>query len=132
MTEGSDHPQYDRAKCPDCGMKTIIDHEDLAPEEMLCSRCYEKEELGEAHICETIKGMFADDSQALAAYRAIGTPEQIKRVIEEVEKTVEVLGKRIKLKVDAGGDVIIEHCLSESLKKLNPNKHLESKHKAKS
>ena len=63
----------------------------------------------------------SDVDRILSTYRAIGTPEEIRAVIEEVEKTVEVLRKRIKLKVDAGGDVIIEHCLSEALKKLTQN-----------
>jgi len=30
----------DRARCPECGMPTIPDREDLAYEEMLCERCY--------------------------------------------------------------------------------------------
>ena len=54
----------------------------------------------------------------LAAYRAIGSPEQIKAVISEVEKTVEALAKRIKIKVDAGGDGIIEYCLRTALDAL--------------
>lgn len=28
------------ARCPDCGIKTVKDHEDLTAEEMVCDRCY--------------------------------------------------------------------------------------------
>jgi formylmethanofuran dehydrogenase subunit E len=31
----------ERAKCPQCGLPTVPDHQDLTPENKLCDKCYE-------------------------------------------------------------------------------------------
>lgn len=36
----TDDESNDRAKCPECGIPTVPDHQELTPENALCDKCY--------------------------------------------------------------------------------------------
>ena len=46
-----DEANKERARCPNCGMPTVPDHEDLTESDKLCSVCYaEAESAMDRHI----------------------------------------------------------------------------------
>ena len=64
----------ERAHCPKCGIPTVPDHEDLAPDEMLCDACYEHEYL-------PIENGTARADRILTAYRE---RDELKAVLDRL------------------------------------------------